>query len=50
VFYTIIQLIAPYLPHITEEIYQDYFKKDIPAEIAENARHSIHKTTYPTVE
>jgi valyl-tRNA synthetase len=31
VFYIIIQLIAPYLPHITEEIYQDYFgwnKKD----------------------
>ncbi|MDR2415812.1 MAG: class I tRNA ligase family protein [Candidatus Peribacteria bacterium] len=39
VFYTVIQLIAPYLPHITEEIYQDYFLTNI---------HSIHKTPYPT--
>jgi valyl-tRNA synthetase len=38
--YTIIQLIAPYLPHITEEIYQAYFKGE---------EHSIHTTPYPTV-
>jgi valyl-tRNA synthetase len=40
VFYTLLQLIAPYLPHITEEIYQDYFKGD---------EHSIHRTKYPTI-
>ncbi|MDD3868671.1 MAG: valine--tRNA ligase, partial [Candidatus Absconditabacteria bacterium] len=39
VFYKIIQLIAPYLPHVTEEIYQEYFVTNI---------HSIHKTPYPT--
>jgi valyl-tRNA synthetase len=40
VFSTIIKLIAPYLPHITEEIYQAYFKEEeIP---------SIHRTAYPT--
>jgi valyl-tRNA synthetase len=25
-FYTIIRLLAPYIPHITEQIYQEYFK------------------------
>jgi valyl-tRNA synthetase len=27
VYYAIIRLIAPYMPHVTEEIYQDYFKQ-----------------------
>lgn len=27
VYYAIIRLIAPYMPHISEEIYQDYFKQ-----------------------
>lgn len=40
VFDAIIKLIAPYLPHITEEIYQDYFKE------LEGAP-SIHITSYP---
>jgi valyl-tRNA synthetase len=26
VFDTIIKLIAPYMPYLTEEIYQDYFR------------------------
>jgi valyl-tRNA synthetase len=37
---TIIKLLAPYLPHITEELYQEYFRKN------ENVI-SIHKTKYP---
>jgi len=36
-----LKLIAPYLPHITEEIYQNYFKQ------YENII-SIHKTEFPT--
>lgn len=40
VLYTIVRLIAPYLPHISEEIYQDYFKQ------FENIE-SVHKTLYP---
>jgi valyl-tRNA synthetase len=43
VFYQIIQIITPYLPHITEEIYQDYFKNFFP-EI------SLHITNYPTID
>lgn len=27
VYYAIIRLIAPYMPHVTEEIYHDYFKQ-----------------------
>lgn len=38
VFKNIIQLIAPYLPHITEEVYQEYFKDE---------HSSIHNSTYP---
>ncbi|MDR2540385.1 MAG: class I tRNA ligase family protein [Candidatus Peribacteria bacterium] len=46
VFEAIIRLIAPYLPHVTEEIYQEYFMKypnfdHVPT--------SIHKTKYPEV-
>ncbi|HRX63669.1 MAG TPA: valine--tRNA ligase [Candidatus Absconditabacterales bacterium] len=41
VLFTILKLIAPYLPHISEEIYQNYFKKY--EEII-----SIHKTGFPT--
>jgi valyl-tRNA synthetase len=33
-------MIAPYLPHITEEIYQNYFKQF-------NTEISIHKFTFP---
>jgi valyl-tRNA synthetase len=42
VFLTIIKLIAPYLPHITEEIYQQYFRPYY-------ARPSIHKSGFPPV-
>jgi len=41
VLFTILKLIAPYLPHISEEIYQNYFKNY--EEII-----SIHKTSFPT--
>lgn len=41
VFRTLLKLIAPYLPHISEEIYQDYFKE---------SSHSIHKSHYPQYE
>jgi len=40
VFDAIVKLIAPYLPHITEEIYQEYFK-------AFEGKLSIHVTDYP---
>lgn len=40
VFSNILKLIAPYLPHITEEIYQEYFKEQA---------HSIHKAEYPKI-
>ncbi len=43
VFHKIIQLIAPYLPHVTEEIYQEYFKKFFTQD-------SLHITSYPTTE
>jgi len=39
-FYAIIRLIAPILPHITEELYQTYF-------VQNEKIISIHKTTYP---
>ena len=42
VFLTIIKLIAPYLPHISEEIYQEYFRRDVE-------RPSIHKSGFPPV-
>jgi valyl-tRNA synthetase len=40
VLFSILKLISPYLPHISEEIYQNYFKQyeDII---------SIHKTQFP---
>ncbi len=41
VFYNILLLISPYLPHITEEIFQDYFKQHV-----ENST-SIHLEAYP---
>jgi valyl-tRNA synthetase len=37
---TILKLVSPYLPHITEELYQEYFRKN------ENTI-SIHITKYP---
>ncbi len=40
-YFDIIKLIAPYLPHITEEIYQDYYKDFFE-------KKSIHITKYPT--
>lgn len=42
VMYTIIRLIAPYLAHVTEEIYQDYYKEFVGDE-------SIHMTDFPDV-
>lgn len=41
VFYTLLQLISPYMPHITEEIYQDYFKEV-------KKQDSVHITSYPS--
>ena len=41
VLFSTLKMIAPYLPHITEEIYQNQFK-DFANEI------SIHKCTFPT--
>lgn len=38
--YTIIRCMAPYLPHITEQLYQDYFRQ------YENHL-SIHQTSFP---
>lgn len=38
---TIIKLVSPYLPHITEELYQEYFRKN------ENTI-SVHITKYPS--
>lgn len=38
---TIIKLFAPFMPHITEEIYSTYYQKD---------GESIHVTRYPMVE
>lgn len=43
VYYAIIRLIAPYMPHIAEEIYQDYFKQ---FELVE----SVNIAKYPDVK
>jgi len=43
VFYNIIKLISPYVPHITEEIYQDYF-------LQFEKINSIHLSEYPDVK
>jgi valyl-tRNA synthetase len=40
VLFATIKMIAPYLPHITEEIYQNYFKQF-------NEEISIHKFAFP---
>jgi valyl-tRNA synthetase len=42
VYHNIVKLIAPYLPHITEEIYQDYFQSF-------NSEKSIHNCKYPQI-
>ena len=42
VFENILKLIAPYLPFITEEIYQEYFKQA--------GETSIHTTAYPQTQ
>jgi valyl-tRNA synthetase len=42
VYYAIIRLIAPYMPHISEEIYQDYFKQFESIE-------SVNIASYPVV-
>lgn len=41
VLYAILQMMAPYMPYITEEIYQDMFKKTVWTI-------SIHNTNFPT--
>lgn len=41
VMYTIIRLLAPYIPHVTEEIYQGYFKQYV-GEV------SLHRLSFPT--
>ncbi len=40
VLYTIIRLLAPYIPHVTEEIYQGYFKQYIGV-------NSLHLCDFP---
>ena len=40
IFLNIIKMIAPYLPFITEELYQTYYKKDIESD-------SIHVLSFP---
>lgn len=40
VMYTIIRLLAPYVPHVTEEIYQDYFKQYV-------GDVSLHTVSFP---
>lgn len=42
-FLTILKLLAPIMPHITEELYQEYFKKDEKLK-------SIHLTEWPKYE
>ncbi|MFA5748423.1 MAG: class I tRNA ligase family protein [Candidatus Absconditabacterales bacterium] len=42
VYYAIIRLIAPYMPHVTEEIYHDYFKQF-------NSTNSLHLCSYPEI-
>ena len=46
---TITKLMAPYLPHVTEEIYQDYFAP-YEKDNAWNSLWSIHLTAYPEPE
>ncbi len=43
VFYQVLQLIAPYMPHITEELYQDYYKSTF-------GELSIHLSNYPDAD
>lgn len=43
VMYAIIRLMSPYVPHITEELYQSYFKKYEGAV-------SIHNTEFPLLD
>ena len=43
VFYAVIRLAAPYIPHVTEEIYQEYFRAFVGVT-------SLHITDYPQVE
>jgi valyl-tRNA synthetase len=42
VMYAIIRLLAPYIPHVTEEIYQNYFKQYI-------GEKSLHITSFPQI-
>jgi valyl-tRNA synthetase len=42
VMYSIIRLVSPYIPHVTEEIYQDYYKVIVGDE-------SVHSTDFPAV-
>ena len=49
VFYNILLLISPYVPHITEEIFQDYFKQQIEKRVDHHWKTttSIHLEKYP---
>ena len=49
VFYSILLLISPYVPHVTEEIFQDYFKQNIEKQSDHQwkATTSIHRERYP---
>lgn len=51
VFYTILLLISPYIPHVTEEIFQEYFKEQVEKQANWRTVSSIHLEAYPeTIE
>lgn len=50
VFYTILLLIAPYLPHVTEEIYQEYYRPELEKKENKSQTSSLHLQSYPSVD
>ena len=50
VFYTILLLIAPYLPHVTEEIYQEYYRPEMEKKESKSQTSSLHLQSYPSAD
>ncbi|MCR5411999.1 MAG: class I tRNA ligase family protein [Patescibacteria group bacterium] len=50
VFYTILLLIAPYLPHVTEEIYQEYYRPELEKKESKSQTSSLHLQSYPSAD
>lgn len=50
VFYTILLLIAPYLPHVTEEIYQEYYRPEMEKKESKSQISSLHLQSYPSAD